>query len=450
MLYILLLLFIIVGIVVRKIFLIISGYGAKNICSNIFICNRTAEDVIANELSTFPLNLGRYNINLHEQSVTGTVMGFATKKAVYKKGLGAILLNHTNDVKSLPQGNFDPTVSLREQSLPWPKGDQVNIQPQADVDVKQLQLALDDAFLNNDSKRGTRAVIVVRKGEIIAEQYAGGFSATSKFAGWSLAKSITSALVGILVKQGKLSIATPAPVTEWTDERRHITIEHLLTMTSGLRWWEFYKAPSDATNMLYNEKNMGLFALSKKLKYTPGTRFRYSSGSTNIISFIIRQTLAKADYYNFPYKELFHKIGMRDTILEVDAGGTFAGSSYCFSTARDWARFGLLYLNEGLWNGQQILPGGWVNFTRTPTQAQFENKDESYGAHWWLNTVTATGQQKYPAVPADCFMCKGYEGQYIFVIPSHDLVIVRLALEKGNELDPNTFVPAVLRAVSSS
>jgi hypothetical protein len=142
-----------------------------------------------------------------------------------------------------------------------------------------------------------------------------------------------------------------------------------------------------------------------------------------------------SDYYRFPYEQLFYKIGMYSAILEPDAGGTFVGSSYCYATARDWARFGLLYLQDGVWNGQRILPKGWVDFTRRGDSAT----GNSYGALWWLNEGL-----RHPKLPADCYSCEGYEGQYIWVIPSKDLVVVRMACEHGRKLDPDTFVPAVM------
>ncbi|MCW3106206.1 MAG: serine hydrolase [Segetibacter sp.] len=451
MLYIILLFLLVVVLIVLKVFPIISGYGAKTICSNVFICNRLPADIIKNDLSSFPLNLGNYTVNMQEKSVTGTVIGLAKKKAVYRNGLGATLINGIDEQELLAQKISIATPPKTNQDpLDWPIGNRIKNTIPAGVDEQQLNAALDEAFSEPGSKRGTRAVVVVHNGEIVAERYAAGFSANSKLAGWSMGKSITSALIGILVKQNKLYINAPAPVAAWkNDERNKITITDLMHMSSGLRWWEYYAAPSDATNMLYKEKNMADFALRKKLKNKPGTKFNYSSGSTNILSYIIRKSIGDTGYYRFPYEELFYKIGMFNTVFEVDASGTFVGSSYCFATARDWARFGLLYLNDGICNGQRILPEGWVKYTATPTKARLSVDESSYGAQWWLNTPsTYNANKKYPFVPDDCFRCQGYEGQYIWVIPSENLVIVRLALEKGNELDPNIFLPSVIKAFS--
>ncbi len=436
---------------VVKVFPIISGYGAKSICSNVFICERTPADIIKNDLGSFPLNLGRYKIDMQEQSVTGTVLGVAKRKAVFRQGLGATLVNNAEELDLLPPVNILPPVALENNnSLDGLDGNPAS-RALNNLDQKQLQAALEEAFKDQEGKRGTRAVVVVHNGEIVAERYATGFTEKSKLAGWSLAKSVTAALIGILVNQSKLDIDQPAPVEEWKeDERSSITIANLLHMSSGLQWWEYYAAPSDATNMLYKERNMGEFALRKKLKDKPGKRFNYSSGSTNILSRIIRQTVGKEDYYQFPYKELLHKIGMNDTVLEVDAGGTFVGSSYCFGTARDWARFGLLFLHDGLHTQERVLPENWVKFTRTATTAKSKKKQDIYGAHWWLNTTEHSHYKNLTLIPDDCFTAKGYEGQYIWVIPSKNLVIVRLALEKGNKLDPNVFLPALIKAFRSS
>ncbi|GEO07913.1 serine hydrolase domain-containing protein [Segetibacter aerophilus] len=433
---------------ITKVFPIISGYGAKTICSNIFLCGRLPNDIIQKELGAFPLNLGRYTIDKQEKSVTGTVRGMAKRKAIYREGLGATLMIGVNEQELIEQAStIEPRPVINSSSENWANGISSKTTVNAGINTKQLNAALDEAFDDAEGERGTRAVVVLYEGEIIAERYANGFSRQSKLAGWSMAKSITSALIGILVKQNKLQIDAPAPIKEWkNDERRNITIANLLQMSSGLNWWEYYAAPSDATNMLYREKEMGRFALHKKLQHPPGSKFYYSSGSTNILSYIIRQVVGEANYYRFPYEQLFHKIGMNDTVLEVDAGGTFAASSYCFATALDWAKFGLLYLQDGVWNGERILPVGWVNFTTTPTTAKTTKKEGSYGAQWWLNKATIHAPKKYPLVPDDCFRCQGYEGQYVWVIPSEKLVVVRLALEKGNELDPNTFLPAVISA----
>ena len=247
--------------------------------------------------------------------------------------------------------------------------------------------------------------------------------------GWSMTKSITNALVGILVKEGKLNVETSAPVAEWQDDDRNkITLNHLLQASSGLEWSESYFAPAGSFHQMFiKTDDKGAYAATRTLAHEPGTFFQYSSGTTNIISKIIRQTVGDSEYYKFPWEKLFYKIGMNHMIMEPDASGTFVGSSYGYASARDWARFGLLYLNDGVWNGEAILPSGWVKYSVTPAPAADMGK---YGAQWWLNAGDAHNPQlrKYPALPADAFWADGFEEQYAMVIPSKKLVIVRLGV----------------------
>ncbi|MFM7194555.1 MAG: serine hydrolase domain-containing protein, partial [Bacteroidota bacterium] len=174
--------------------------------------------------------------------------------------------------------------------------------------------------------------------------------------------------------------------------------------------------------------------------------FEYSSGPTNIISRIVRKTIGDLDYHRFPYRRLFRKIGMNGMIVEPDPSGTFVGSSYSYAPARDWARFGLLYLHDGVWQGRRILPEGWVSYTSTPAPAALRGE---YGAQWWLNAGAPgnPADRTYPDVPTDSFQCEGFDGQYVFVIPSKELVVVRLGLTQNGEFDMNGFVAGILRSI---
>ena len=262
-----------------------------------------------------------------------------------------------------------------------------------------------------------------------------------------MTKSITNALVGILVKEGKLDVQEPAPVTEWRqDNRSKITLHHLLQASSGLEWSESYFSPTaDFHKMFIKSDDKGGYALSRPLAYEPGTFFQYSSGTTNIISKIIRQTVGDSAYYKFPFEKLFYKIGMTHAIIEPDASGTFVGSSYSYATARDWARFGLLYLNDGVWNDERILPAGWVKYSTTPAPTADMGR---YGAQWWLNAGDANNieHRKYPDIPADTYWADGFEEQYVMVIPSKKLVIVRLGVSHHG-FDITRLVNGVIAAV---
>jgi CubicO group peptidase (beta-lactamase class C family) len=182
------------------------------------------------------------------------------------------------------------------------------------------------------------------------------------------------------------------------------------------------------------------------LKYSPGSKFQYSSGNSNILSRIIRNAVGDSDYYAFPYEKLFYRIGMYSAVLEPDAGGTFVGSSFCYATARDWARFGLLYANEGVFNGERVLPAGWVHESVTPTTASDQG---AYGYQWWLNVGATNDPQnrKYPSLPTDMFYADGYEGQNIFVIPSKKLVVVRLGLTRKSSWGESEFLQKVISSI---
>jgi CubicO group peptidase (beta-lactamase class C family) len=289
----------------------------------------------------------------------------------------------------------------------------------------------------------------VHNGNIVAEQYAEGFSKNSKLIGWSMTKSITSALTGLLVKEGKLNVDDPAPVSEWkeaNDPRHTITIKNILQQTTGLDFLENYAKSSDATKMLFARADMGAYTASHQLKNKPGEVFYYTSGNTNILSRIIREKIGEEDYHAFPYEKLLYKLGMYNTVIEPDASGTFVGSSYSYGTARDWARFGLFYLNDGVINGERLLPEGWVKQTTTPVGVARRGQ---YGYQFWLNAGAKNNpaNRNFPHCPTDMFCCDGYEGQYVFIIPSKNMVIVRLGLTQKNNFNADHFVSEVLASV---
>lgn len=431
---------------------IVTGYSAKNMCSCVMVAGRNPDDVSKNELSFSPINLAKTEVDYQDSSATAMLFGLAKRKAIFRKGLGCSLLVEMDEEEFRAYEPDLPTKpKVNQDSVAWPDGDLNADTVREDVDMVKIDAALDDAFSEpgvNKSRR-TRAMLIVYDGKIIAERYAEGFDRDSKLIGWSMTKSITNALVGILVKDGKLHLDQPAPVKGWDeDDHQNITLNDLMHASSGLDWVEDYSSPSGATNMLFKSKDMGVYAATAKVKHKPGEVFYYSSGTTNIISRIIRETVGDEGYYKFAYERLLYKIGMYNTILETDAGGTFVGSSYSYGPARDWARFGLLFLNDGVWNGERILPEGWVKYTTTP--AKGANRGQ-YGAQWWLNAGAPgnPSDRTYPDAPTDLFWADGYEGQNVFVIPSKKLVIVKLSLSQNGEyLDDNRFLKEVCKAVN--
>ena len=316
-----------------------------------------------------------------------------------------------------------PPLPTQPSGVPWPTGDWPERPLPPDIAAK-LEPLLDLAFSApaSDSLGETHAFLAVRGGCIVGERYAAGFTAESTHPSWSKAKSITHALIGILVREGKLDPHAPADVPEWQgadDPRRAITLDQLLRMSSGLKFAEDYldAGVSDVIEMLFGagKDDVAAYAASRPLAHTPGTAWNYSSGTTNIVARIAARALgASSDtFQNFMVRELFAPLGMTSAAPKFDAAGTFIGSSFCYATARDFARFGLLYLRDGVWDGQRLLPEGWADYARMPTPVP-ETERLGYGAHWWLG-IAGPGS----------FSANGYEGQYTVLVPDLDLILVR-------------------------
>jgi CubicO group peptidase (beta-lactamase class C family) len=432
-----------------QVFPIITGLGAKQLCSGVFVAGRDPNHIISNELKFFPISLGTYTVDYANSSATGTLIGLAKKKAIYRPGLGSTLLNGYSEDSVRSRSKLELTPPFNPEEIEWPMGDKFELFDDTSFDKKILDAAVDEAFVEPRSgELNTRAILVLYDGKIVAEKHADGFNRYSRMLGWSMTKSITGALLGIVADRYKLDVNARAPVAEWSnpnDKRHAITLRHLLQQTSGLGFAEVYTRSSEVTKMLFKKGDAAAFVASRPLIHAPGTVFNYSSGNTNLISRIIRQTIPDEEYFDFPAKNLFAPTGMFSAIAEPDASGTFIGSSYMYATARDWARFGLLYYNDGVFNGKRILPEGWVKESIIPGLPTSVNQ---YGYQFWLNSIPAikNGQSKFPAAPPDMFFAEGFEGQRIFIIPSRKLVIVRLGLSRGNALDENILLKNILAA----
>jgi CubicO group peptidase (beta-lactamase class C family) len=443
-----------------KINSVAAAYKAKILCSAVFVSKRDPAVVQNQELKFFPFPA---KIDYENKTVTVTAgLGMPDLQAIYREGLGCTVgMDFTMEhIKAQVTG--DPTPyppNLGKQKLLWPEGEIVSTENfPSEIDKALLAAAVDKAFAEPDPKkvRGTRAVVVVYKGRIIAERYTQGFSKDTPLIGWSMSKSITNALVGVLVGQGKLSIKDPAPVAEWggkDDPRAAITLDQLLRMSSGLDFVEIYtELLSDTPYMLFGTPDTAGFTAAKPLEVEPDSRWRYISGSPNLVCRIMREAIggSLAHYFALPRRALFDKIGMRSAVLEPDATGTFVGSSFSYATARDWARFGLLYLQDGVWAGERIFPEGWVKYTTT--RAPKAPKGE-YGAYWWLNAGNPVGSENrlYPSVPSDLYLARGYEGQNVIVIPSRRLVLVHLGAcvppSGPGAWHPEEFIADVLKAI---
>ena len=409
---------------------IMSGMAAKTMCSCVYVLGRTPESVREKELTVVP-GLSSATIEFIDSTAVTAHFFWSTSKAIYRKGFGCTMLAERTEEEIRSQNPALSTPPAYDQdTIAWPMGNILKDSLPQNVNYELVESAIQEAFeeSNPTKPKNTLAVVVLYKGQIIGEKLAPGFDGNSKFMGWSMTKGLTSALVGILVKEGKLTIDQPAPVAEWqNDERKNIKLTDLLHGSSGLAWNEIYFLPGDFHNMFTHSDDKGGYAASKEMEFKPNQFFEYSSGTANLISKIIRQTVGDANYPRFAYEHFFYKIGMNHTLIEPDASGTLVGSSYGYASARDWARFGLLYLNDGIWNGERILPEGWVKYTLTPAPAAPIGQ---YGAMFWLNAGARSNpeQSYHPGLPHDEYGAEGFENQYVFIIPSRQLVVVRLGI----------------------
>ena len=415
---------------------IISGYSAKNMSSSVFVAGRDVSFTDATDNNFTPINIADDVVVVESKLVETSVYGMMKRKAVYREGLGSVLLVDGFDEN---QTFLKPNRTKTVNNLPYPYGEnEQNDTLFSNVNYQKLAKVLVSAF---DSIRKTRAVLMIYKDQIIAEKYADGFDKNSKLLGWSMTKSITGTIYGILQEQGKLKINDRAPVESWKgDERSNISLNDLLHMNSGLEWEENYENISDVTRMLFLAGNMGKVQEEKSLIGKPNEHWNYSSGTTNLLSNILRRYFdSHQEYLDYWYTELIDRIGMSSMIVEADLSGNYVGSSYAWATPRDWAKFGLLYLHDGNWNGDQIFDSAWVDYVTTPT----ETSNGEYGGHFWLNAGGI-----YPNAPKEMYSANGFQGQRVFIIPSKDLVIVRMGLAGDEYFDFNQFLQDIIESIN--
>ena len=316
----------------------------------------------------------------------------------------------------------------------WPMGDVVAPGAADGLDPAKLKAVVDAAFAPDDAL--TQAFVVTWKGQIIAERYGPGASATTPLEGWSMGKSIAASLMGVLMQQGVYTLDQPAPIPQWQgvgDKRKDIRIRDILQMSSGLR----IRAEQDPDYAYdggypdhwyyYTGDNAFAYAASRPQQWAPGVVGRYRNTDPVLINYLVKLGATKAgqDYLTFPQTALFDKIGIRSAVLEVDASGNFLTQGYDLMAGRDWARLGNLYLQDGVWNGKRILPDGFVKFVSTLAPAWVADGRPVYGGLFWIN-----GDGALP-IPRDAYFMAGAGGQYTYIIPSHDLVVVRLGRYAG-------------------
>lgn len=421
------------------------GQQAVFMCNGLFTSNRSLEQVFAQELAFLPEPIGTpeggdYQVNQELRAVEVGTPGLApTMRAVFREGIGCVILppdQTLDDIDRLPELSLPYPPGDAEQ-LPWPEGDFVEPKPlPASVDSDVLDAASDWAFDRETPEQTTISLLVVHKGEIIHERYAPGFDATTRTRTWSTAKSIAATLIGMLVDQGRMELDAPLGF-DWypearaseADPRNEITLRHVLNMSSGLE--------SIDNNRLEYATGSGLSywagassvtgARSRALIREPGTRFDYENYDTLLAVYAMKRALGgEKAYAEFPRKALLDRIGMRNTLVSTDRFGDFILSSQVYTNARDLARFGLLYLNNGVWNGERLLSEEWIDFVRTPAPSTSEI-GSIYGGQWWLVPNSRDD------VPKDAYSTAGNRGQFTIVVPSHELVIVRRGLDYGRQ-----------------
>ena len=422
-----------------------TGYVAHDVCSKTFVSGLDPQTVFSETTDRAGIRRLRwglsYRLDRTAQSVDASLAGLFRSHAVFHEGFGCVLLHGPKQ----PYLLRSDIAALKTPKSPPLLGEIAGPAVVEPADPR-LKAALDHAFEEPAAPpfRRTKAVVVVHDGRVIAERYADGIGVDTQLLGFSMTKSVINALIGILTQQGVVTPSFPAPIPEWraaSDLRREIDVEHLMRMTTGLALDETNSGFDPSSQMVYLHNDMAGFAVKAAMIAPPGKRWAYSSPTTELLARIIRDSVGGPEQtLAFAWRELFNPLGMRNVTLEFDGVGTLQGSTYMLASARDWARFGLLYLNDGVVGGRRILQEDWVDFSASATL----NTD--YGAGFWTNRSeheNARGRVRL-GIPRDAFFASGDLGQRIVVIPSQHLVIVRL----GDSVDPTGDIRGLGRLVS--
>lgn len=399
-------------IYVNSLLTIATGYSAKHLCSAIFISNRVQKDVEELDLNFSIVKYVSNTVNESDSTVTSWLLWKKTT-ALFRKGVGSTL-----DRGQISALKFRNSYTSKRNSDYWPVGDRL---PDSVVSgVNPVLRAIANRLVYDRAYGGTCfAFLVLHRGVPVVEAYGKGITANTRLLGWSMAKSFSNAIVGTLVLNRKADIYRPVGFSEWQhDDRKLISPNDLMRMQSGLKWNEEYGNTSDVTKMLYCSSSASDYAVAKPFQFPAGSHWEYSSGSTNLLCRWAGGFFrSNEEFYRYMYSSLFNRIGLDDVVVEPDGKGLFIGSSYIYATARDYARFALLYLQDGVFEGERILPSGWAGYSTTPTTG---SKGE-YGAGFWLNAAPQKN-----GLPSDMYSSEGHDGQRIYIIPSKQLAVVVL------------------------
>jgi CubicO group peptidase (beta-lactamase class C family) len=422
-----------------------SGYSAKIVCSNVFVAGRDANEVLAVDVQApgHPLlKLMKVSVDKERGIVSAGLLWVLGKSvAVERDGVGCASVPDGDTGKARQTSLRAAPAAAAQPDALWPDGERVDASQNPEI-----AKIVDDASM---AGTGMRAIVVVKNGRVVAERYGDGFSAKTPLLGWSMTKTVNAAIIGTLVKDGKMAVDSKGLFAPWkADGRAAISLADMMAMSSGLEFNEDYGDVADVTRMLYLEPNMAGFAESKPLTGEAGKVFSYSSGTAVMLSRLWQDAIGdKAKALSWPRTALFEPLGMHSAVLETDEQGTFVGSSYLYATAHDWARFGQFLLQGGVWNGNQVLPAGFVDWMREPAPA---SKVYGKGQLW----VEGPGDEEKPGagsaagLPKDTYWMEGHDGQTVAIIPSEQLVVVRLGLTPAKfGYRPQTMVGALVKAL---
>ena len=398
-----------------------TGYAAHNSCAVVLVAGRDDPDSDLPDNPLVPFLTGYVN-EAGRSSTSQILFTLSTQKAWYTRGFGCTVgAERPTDLgeatKVVPDTNPLSTAESPE--------------PDAAVDAAIARAFGDGLGAERAAELGTRGIVVLKGGQLIGERYAAGFDRETPQLGWSMSKSVANLLVGRMVHQDRIAINDSELRPEWTDEKRAITVDQLMRGTSGLTWDETYSLGTPITQMLYSEPDMAGFAASQPLAHQPGSYQQYSSGGTNILCSVLTD-LADAPDADLPRQQLFAPLGLTSATLEVDATGTPVCSSYLWATPRDWATIGQFALQHGVWAGERLVPEGWMASSTTVAEVR-QSEEQGYAAGWWVNRKP-DGTLVKPDLPEDAFWASGHDGQRVYVVPSADLVVVRLGFTP--ELEP--------------
>jgi CubicO group peptidase (beta-lactamase class C family) len=415
----------------RDVEAIAAGYISQTVCTNVLILGRDQAEVEAHDLTAQQRDIATSTVNDDVVETTVRIGPVSyTEYSLYRPGMGCSVLagRSLEDVRAIA---LEERVERQSSSSP--------VTPA--FNWEQLDSTIANTFIETtddiEKAQNTRAVLVSYGGKLIAERYADGFDGDTPQRGMSMTKSATATLIGILVQQDRLDVNALAPIDGWSeldDGRSRVTTHHLLTMTAGFDYQENSSGAADLRNllktMLYSTPDAPGFAAQTPLQGEPGNSWAYQTVHSVLLQQVARNVIADdQQYFRFPQRHLFDKLGMRNSFFQSDAAGTFIGGASMYASPRDWMKLGLLYLNEGVHQGERILPKGWVKYATTASEPSL--KTRAYGAQIWLNTPAP--YPLFPGMPEDAYAFQGHFGQYVIIVPSLELVVVRMGMTYSGE-----------------